>query len=68
VDGLIRMPLKDRDGVRFWLEIERLADYNVLFTLKSPEGAVVGEHMDLPGEVAHDFMDVLGLRPWDHKP
>ena len=63
----IRIPLKDRDGVRYWLEVDMLADYNVHFVLLDNEGGgFLAEHMDLPGEVAHDFMNVLGLQPWNH--
>ncbi len=62
----IRIPLKNREGVRYVLEVDMLADYNVHFILLNHEDCVLAEHMDLPGEVAHDFMNVLGLRPWDH--
>lgn len=64
---MIRIPLKNEDGVSHWLEIELLLDYNVYFALVKNEGGTVSEHMAMPEDVVNDFMNKLQLRGWDQE-
>lgn len=66
--GEITVPLRAVNGSRFNLVVSMLEDYNVHFELRGPaSGQVIAEHLAIPGDVAHEFMNVLGLRPWDHQ-